>query len=205
MNIKKLNNELGNADLILIDQILKNRFHKQMKILDAGCGEGRNMVYFIRQNFHIYGIDSNEEAVRMARVLGRSLNNAFDIENIQHFSIEDNPFPDHFFDAVLCINVLHTAKDRKTFFNLLDHLIRLLNPGGYLFLSLHSRIGLTQAAWVSNCRNDSNIYDEGNFYITNDLLSEIQAHAMLMEIEPVKTIVIDDIKSHTYLFFQKKY
>lgn len=204
MDIKKLNNELGNADLILIDQILKNRFHKHMRILDAGCGEGRNMVYFIRQNFNIYGIDCNREAVQMARILGQSINKAFEAENIRHFSIEDNPFPDHFFDAVLCINVLHSAKDRTSFFNLLDHLIQLLKPEGLLFLSMQSKIGLSKISMERYGNNVSYAEENGNFYFSNDLLSEIRTHEGLMEIEPVKTIVIDDNKSYTYLFIQKK-
>ena len=204
MDIKKLNNELGNADLILIDQILKNRFHKHMRILDAGCGEGRNMVYFIRQNFNIYGIDCNKEAVQMARVLCKSINKTYEVENIQPFSIEDNPFPDHFFDAVLCINVLHTAKDRTSFFLLLDHLIQLLKPDGLLFLSMQSKIGLSEIRREKYHHNGSYTEENGNLYFSDDLLSEIRAHEGLMEIEPVKTIMIDDNKSYTYLFIQKK-
>jgi len=204
MDVKKLNKTLGNADLILIDQILKNRFHNQMRILDAGCGEGRNMVYFIRQNFNIYGIDHNEEAVSMARILGKSINSAFEIENIQPFAIEDNPFPDHFFDAVMCINVLHSAKDNSAFFNLLDYLIRLLNIGGFLLLSMQSQIGLTQISKESDCYDVSNPEENSDLYFSNDLLSEIKAHDQLIELEPVKTLMIDDNKSNTYLYLQKK-
>jgi 2-polyprenyl-3-methyl-5-hydroxy-6-metoxy-1,4-benzoquinol methylase len=204
MDIKKLNNELGNGDLILIDQILKNRFHKQMRILDAGCGEGRNMVYFIRNDFDIYGIDCDQDAVKMARFLGKSLNSSFEAENIQPFSVEDNPFPDHFFDAVLCINVLHAAKDRNGFYNMLEQLIRILVPGGFLFISMQSQIGLSVNHVGHNGDADGAVPDEDVFYLTNELLSEIIAHESLMEIEPFKTIIIDDKKSSTYLFIQKK-
>jgi 2-polyprenyl-3-methyl-5-hydroxy-6-metoxy-1,4-benzoquinol methylase len=204
MDIKKLNNELGNADLILIDQILKNRFHKHMRILDAGCGEGRNMVYFIRQNFNIYGIDSSSEAVQMARILCKSINKTYETENIQPFPIEDNPFPDHFFDVVLCINVLHSVEDQNEFFNLIGHLMRILKPDGLLFLSMQSKIGLSKISRERHGNNVSSAEENGNFYFSNDLLSEIRTHEGLMDIEPVKTIVIDDNKSYTYLFFQKK-
>jgi len=162
------------------------------------------MVYFIRQNFNIYGIDCNDEAVNMARVLCKSLNSTYKVENIQPFSIEDNPFTDHFFDAILCINVLHTVKDRLEFFNLLNHLIRLLKTGGFLFLSIQGQIGLTQSTGQRNCMDEKNNGDFHSFYLTEDLLSEVRAHGELMEIEPVKTIIIDDHKSYTYLFFQKK-
>ncbi|WP_332912670.1 hypothetical protein [Algoriphagus boritolerans] len=49
MEVTELNQLLGNVDIYLLDQILKGRFSKEMKILDAGCGEGRNAVYFINQ------------------------------------------------------------------------------------------------------------------------------------------------------------
>ena len=34
---------IGNTDIYLIDQIMKNRYNQQDKILDAGCGNGRNL------------------------------------------------------------------------------------------------------------------------------------------------------------------
>jgi 2-polyprenyl-3-methyl-5-hydroxy-6-metoxy-1,4-benzoquinol methylase len=203
MDVKKLNNELGNADLILIDQILKDRFNHHMRILDAGCGEGRNMVYFVKNDFKIYGIDKNAEAVNMAKIVCRSSNENYELENIQNFTIEDNPFPDQFFDAVLCINVLHSARDRQEFFNLLDHLQRLVTIGGFLFLSMESKIGFSSESHKIKNPCEDDLHDEQNFYYSAELRSEIIANDQIMEIEPARTILIDDIKSNTYLFLRK--
>ena len=52
-SIKELNHLLGNIDIYLLDQILKDRFKKSFKILDAGCGEGRNLIYFVRNGFKL--------------------------------------------------------------------------------------------------------------------------------------------------------
>jgi hypothetical protein len=49
--IKELNQLLGNIDIYLLDQILKARFEKHCKILDAGCGEGRNLIFFVRNEY----------------------------------------------------------------------------------------------------------------------------------------------------------
>ena len=201
MKIKNLNRELGNADLILIDQILKNRFDRQMRILDAGCGEGRNMVFFVKNQYQIYGIDKNEEAVKMARVLCRSLNKEYDTSNIQQFPIENNPFPDGFFDAVICINVLHNVSDRAEFLSLFSDLIRLLDSGGILFLSMESRIGIS-GRYVEQ-ENASLVDPSGYFYFSEDLRREIFSQSIWTEIEPVKTILIDDTKSCTYLLLKK--
>jgi SAM-dependent methyltransferase len=204
MDIKKLNHELGNADLILIDQILKNRFHKEMRILDAGCGEGRNMVFFVRNNYLIFGIDQDPEAVKLARIFCGSLNRDYDVENIQCFPIEDNPFPDGFFDVVICINVLHDARNRLAFLNMFNQLIRLLNSGGFLLLSMESKIGIPE-------RSDMKIYEEegtknqiANFYFSEELAREIFSKDLWTKIEPVKTMLFDDTKSFSYLLIKKK-
>mgnify|MGYP001628317483 CR=1 FL=1 len=68
MEINELNKLLGNVDLYLLDQMLKGRFTKEMMILDAGCGEGRNTHYFIQKGYRIVGVDSNSSAISMARV-----------------------------------------------------------------------------------------------------------------------------------------
>ena len=65
MDINSLNRLLGNIDIYLLDQILKGRFTKEMKILDAGCGEGRNTVYFLHEGYQIFGADSNPIAIQI--------------------------------------------------------------------------------------------------------------------------------------------
>ena len=198
-----LNSALGNADLILVDQILKNRFHKQMRILDAGCGEGRNMVYFIKNDFRIYGIDANADAVKLAKLYCRSLNNTFEVENIQNFTIEQNPFPDHFFDAIICLNVLHSAKNQNDFFLWFEQLIRMLHSGGFLLLSLQSQIGVSQNHQQDDPDDRNNMRNENFYLLTENVLQEILKLDYLKTIENTKTILIDNKKSHTYLFLER--
>jgi 2-polyprenyl-3-methyl-5-hydroxy-6-metoxy-1,4-benzoquinol methylase len=203
MDVKMLNSALGNADLILVDQILKNRFHKQMRILDAGCGEGRNMVYFIKNDFRIYGIDANADAVKLAKLYCRSLSNTFEVENIQNFAIEQNPFPDHFFDAIICLNVLHSAKNQNDFFLWFEQLIRMLHSGGFLLLSLQSQIGVSQNHQQDDPDDRNNMRNENFYLLTENVLQEILKLDYLKTIENTKTILIDNKKSHTYLFLER--
>ena len=58
---------LGCTDIYPIDHIMKGRYAPGDKILDAGCGDGRNMHWFVQNNFEIYGIDSSEAAIIICR------------------------------------------------------------------------------------------------------------------------------------------
>jgi SAM-dependent methyltransferase len=203
MDIKMLNSSFGNADLILIDQILKNRFQRHTRILDAGCGEGRNMTFFVNNGFDIYGIDTNPDAVKMARIYCKSLNKDYEAEQIQKFPIENNPFPDNFFDAIICINVLHSTKNRNDFFLWFGQLFRILNYGGFLLLGMKSEIGLSRYHKPGDQKDIDEPGQEDLYLLTGDVLEEIQRLDYLRTVENTKTLLTDDEMSNTYLFLEK--
>lgn len=203
MEPKIINQEFGNTDLILIDNILKERFQRDMRILDAGCGEGRNMVYFIRQNYNIYGLDKDQDIITMAQTIGRSLNQGFIKENIIHSAIEENPFPDEFFNLVLCINVLHFSKDKKHFFEMVNQLIRILCPEGRLFIGMESCF-LTDVNFDEKKNEDCYIIKgEERFLLCNELLREIDNSTPLRKIFPDTTLYIEGQIPKTYVWYEK--
>jgi SAM-dependent methyltransferase len=53
----------GNIDIYLFDQLLKGTYEHCSKVLDAGCGGGRNLVYFLNNGFEVYGIDQSAATV----------------------------------------------------------------------------------------------------------------------------------------------
>lgn len=136
MEVTELNRLLGNVDIYLLDQILKGRFTKEMKILDAGCGEGRNAVYFIQKGYQIFGIDPNEMAVQYCRFLSNSLNPEFDAQRFQAGSLEEIPFHAGAFDAVICSAVLHFAKNVDNFWQMIAEIDRVLKPGGIFWFRM---------------------------------------------------------------------
>ena len=101
MEIDELNRLLGNVDNYLLDQLLKGRFNKDMKILDVGCGEGRNAVYFLQKNYSIFGLDPNEVAVQYCRYLAKTINPQTDIHRFQIGDGAAIPFHAAAFDAVI--------------------------------------------------------------------------------------------------------
>jgi SAM-dependent methyltransferase len=141
MEINELNRLLGNIDIYLLDQILKGRFTKEMKILDAGCGEGRNSLYFISQGYQIFGIDPNEVAIQYCRYLTKSLKPNFDSYRFQTGKLEDIPFHTGAFEAVICSAVLHFASSVDNFWQMIYEIYRVLKPGGIFWFRMTSGFG----------------------------------------------------------------
>ena len=62
-----LQEQFGQIDIYLFDQLLKGRISPGMRILDAGCGSGRNLVYFLREGYEVYAVDPDVQAVERPR------------------------------------------------------------------------------------------------------------------------------------------
>jgi SAM-dependent methyltransferase len=202
MDFRKLNQELGNADLLLIDQILKGRFDPKMKILDAGCGEGRNMVYFIKNGFPIYGIDQNPEMVSMSRLIARAINKDYVVENIFTASIEENPFPDKFFDVILCINVLHFARDKEHFMQMVKSQLRVLRNGGLFYIGMESGSEMEEGK-KKIAINREGATEQKRFLMNSDLLKNLLSLNLMEKSEPVWTLHLEGMVSLTGIMFKK--
>ncbi|HCB47339.1 MAG TPA: SAM-dependent methyltransferase, partial [Algoriphagus sp.] len=141
MEINELNRLLGNVDIYLLDQILKGRFTKEMKILDAGCGEGRNTAYFVNQGYQIFGIDPDEFAIQYCRFQSKSLKNEYDAHRFQIGRLEEIPFHGEAFDVVICSAVLHFAKNVDNFRQMISEIYRVLKPGGIFWFRMCTGFG----------------------------------------------------------------
>src|SRR4051812_35833660 len=104
MDVKEL---FGEIDIYLFDQILKNRFLPASKILDAGCGGGRNIIYFLRELYEVSGIDQSEQAIEYVRQLAKNIAPQLPSENFQVSTVEKMSFPNEYFDLVISSAVLH--------------------------------------------------------------------------------------------------
>src|SRR5579871_5048618 len=132
--------QFGQIDIYVFDQILRGNISAGMKVLDAGCGYGRNLVHLLREGCEIFALDADADAVGHVGRLSASLNTSLPAENFKAGPIEAMPFPDAFADVVICSSVLHFARDEEHFRAMLAELWRVLTPGGLLFCRLGSRI-----------------------------------------------------------------
>src|ERR1700689_1800794 len=64
-----LQEQFGQIDIYLFDQLLKGRILPGMRILDAGCGSGRNLVYLLREGYEVYAADADPQALESVRSL----------------------------------------------------------------------------------------------------------------------------------------
>lgn len=189
LSIKKLNHQLGNIDIYLLDQILKGRYPISNKILDAGCGEGRNLVYFIRNNYQAYGIDKNEDSIQMLKHLSKSINPDYPQERFVVGDVNALPFDDQEFDGVISSAVMHFAENQIQYKNQMAELTRVLKPGGVLFVRMATIIGIE--ALAKPLGNGKYLLPDGSvrFLLTRQLLKEIEEE--LEFVEPFKVVLVD--------------
>ena len=128
----------GPIDIYLFDQLLKGRITPRHRILDAGCGRGRNLVYFLAEGFDVHAIDG--DAANVAAV--RARHPELDPQRIQEARVEALPFDDGRFDVVVSNAVLHFARDHAHCDAMVLEMLRVLAPGGMLFARLASDIGI---------------------------------------------------------------
>ena len=137
-----LREQFGGIDVYLFDQLLKGRFEPGTRILDAGCGSGRNLVYFLREGFDVCGVDTSPDAVAHVRALARALAPQLPEENFRREPAEKMSFEDEGFDAVLSSAVLHFARDEAHWLASMREMWRVLKPGGLFFARLASTAGV---------------------------------------------------------------
>ena len=107
--------QFGQIDIYVFDQILRGNITADMTVLDAGCGYGRNLVHLLREGCRVFAVDADPDGVAHVHRLSDSLKTGLPAENFRVGSIEEMPFPEEFADVVICNAVLHFAEDDEQF------------------------------------------------------------------------------------------
>ncbi|KEZ94127.1 class I SAM-dependent methyltransferase [Nonlabens ulvanivorans] len=195
MNFEQTNDLLGGIDIYIIDQILKNRYHPQQSILDAGCGKGRNLKWFYDNDFEIYGNDVDCDFLAFAKAKYPKSK-----ANFINSNLDELPYKNGSFDHVLCCAVLHFAKSEKQFTEMFKELIRVLKPGGTLLIRMASNIGLDGNAPIVRFKDNG---QKGTYYLTRERIALLLSEFQLELLEPVKTTNVQDERAMTTLVLSK--
>lgn len=206
MDIKALNHLLGNIDIYLLDQILKGRFTKEMNILDVGCGEGRNTIYFVNEGYRVFGIDPNPTAIQLARIYAKSLKPDYDLLRFQEGDAREIPFHAGAFDAVISSAVLHFSSSEEEFIQMFAEHIRVLKEGGLFFLRMCTDGG--------NILENSPHLGDGvyllpdgseRFVLTQRLLNMLKETYPISFLEDPKSVLVHGQRAMGVLIMEKGY
>jgi len=186
----------GEIDVYLFDQLLRGRFDGRQRVLDAGCGGGRNLPFFLQHGFDVWIADADPAAIDAVSRLATRLNAAISADHAFCGSLDSLPWDDASVDAVICSAVLHFARDERDFAATLDELWRVLTPGGLLFARLATSIGIERrlAATTGRVR----LPDGSERFVVDErtLLAWTEAHGATL-LDPIKTTNVQNQRCMT--------
>lgn len=187
----------GHIDIYLFDQLLRGRIAPGMRVVDMGCGAGRNLVYLLREGYDVHATDRDPEAVETVRALARSLAPALPADHFRVEPVEQSSFASATFDVVISNAVLHFARDHAHFDAMVQEMWRVLRPGGLFFARLASSIGMADRMQPLG---------EGRFQMPDGSDRYLVDEAKLMAatwrlggrlLDPLKTTIVQDQRCMT--------
>ena len=198
-----LQQQFGNIDIYLFDQLLKGNIAPGMRVVDAGFGSGRNLIYLLRSGYEVHGVDGDQDAVEYTRNLAEALAPALPKDNFRLKAIENMTFPDAFADVLVCNSVLHFAQSDDHFQAMLRSCWRVLKPGGLFFCRLASSIGMErQVVQISGRR--FLLPDGSRWYLVDEeLLIKFTVDLGGQLIDPLKTTIVQNQRCMTTWVLRK--
>ncbi len=197
-----LQEQFGQIDIYVFDQILRGNIEAGMTVVDAGCGYGRNLVYLLRMGCRVLALDADPDGVAHVRALAAELAPGLPAENFAVGAIERMPWADGVADVVVCNSVLHFARDERQFLAMVEELWRLVRPGGMLFCRLGSRIGMEFE------RVQGHVYRIGDgsewLLVDEAALLDMTRQMDAVLVDPLKTTIVQDYRCMTTWVVRKR-
>ena len=192
-----LSSLVGQIDIYLFDQLLRGRIDPGMTVLDAGCGHGRNLVFFLREAYLTYAVDPDPGAIRSVRSLAGRLAPQLPPSNFREEAVESSSFPDGAADVVVSSAVLHFARDEAHFQAMFRGTWRLVRPGGLLFCRLASSIGMESRFTSLGGRRFALPDGTERFLVDEPYLLDLTSSLGAALADPLKTTVVQDRRCMT--------
>ena len=191
----RLREQFGEIDIYLFDQILKGRFDARPRLLDGGCGDGRNLVYFLRAGFECFAVDTDAAAMAHVRTLAATLAPDLPSSNFTTGTLEGLEHADASMDAVISSAVLHFATDEQHFDQMLGEMWRVLAPGGLFFARLASNIGIEHRVPVAGRRVQ--LPDGSDRFVVDEAMLRARTGQLGWLADPIKTTNVQGLRCMT--------
>ena len=211
MSEDSLQELFGSIDIYLFDQLLKGRFVPGMRVLDAGCGTGRNLVYFLHKGYEVFGVDQSAEAISQMRRLAGTLAPHLPAENFRVEVVEKMSWESategashNGFDVVISSALLHFARDEEHWQAMVSEMWRVLKIGGILFARLASTIGMETKVELIEGRRYHLPDGSDRFLVDEAMLRNHTASLGGEFIEPIKTTIVENLRAMTTWVLIKK-
>ena len=189
--------QFGEIDIYLFDQLLRGRLVPGTRILDVGCGSGRNLVYLLRAGYQVFGVDPDPGQFQAVQQLASRLAPDLPSANFRVETIERSSLPDAFADVVLSSAVLHFARDDAQFTAMLRGTWRVLRPGGLFFCRLASSIGMEPAVTPIVGRRHRLPDGTERYLVDEPLLMRLTREMGGELLDPLKTTVVQSQRCMT--------
>jgi tellurite methyltransferase len=195
--LSDLERQFGQIDIYVFDQLMRGRIRPGMRVLDAACGGGRNLVYLLQSGFDVFATDADERAVESVRRLAAQLAPQLPAENFRAEPVEKMTFPDAFADVVLSSAVLHFARDDAQFDAMVVEMWRVLKPDGMLFCRLASSIGMEGRVRQIAGRRFALPDGSERYLVDESILMDLTARLGGRLLDPLKTTVVQNQRCMT--------
>lgn len=192
-----LRSQFGDIDIYLFDQLLKGRIAPGMRVLDAGCGGGRNLVYLLQAGYEVYGVDADPAAIEAVRALATRFAPEIPLGSFRQESVEQMSFPDACADVVISSAVLHFARDDAHFHAMVRSSWRVLKPGGLFFVRLASTIGMGQQFERVSGRRYRLPDGAERYLVDEEVLTNLTRDLNGTLVDPLKTTVVQNQRCMT--------
>ena len=191
---ERLAEQLGDIDIYLFDQILRGRVTEGMRVLDAGCGGGRNLVLLLRERFDVWGVDESPERIAQIRESAKRLAPRLDANRFRVEPVEAMSHSDASMDVVISSAVLHFARDDAHWHAMVREMWRVLAPGGILFARLATTVG--QPALVPLGGRRYMMPDGSERYLVDhEMLIDVTRELGGSLVDPVRSSVVHGLRS----------
>lgn len=157
-NDKKIVHEFVDypKDLYWQEYLKKVKTKEKQKLLDMGCGGGRNSELAAQEGYDVYGCDYSKSMVeatqkRLKKLLGEKVSKRFVEANMCNLPYEANEF-----DLIISNGVLHNAYSLEDFEKAINELSRTLKTNGLLLLNLFTSDNLDTVS--IKAVNNENLY-----------------------------------------------
>jgi SAM-dependent methyltransferase len=217
-NADKLVPRYESADMSDLNRY-RNHFPSNGKLLDIGCGSGRDAAYFFSKGYDVIAIDASTTMIKHAiqkhpELRNRIKSSQFPFPNINIFKEK--------FDIIICVAVMMHIQDHNLF-ECIYQLRKLLKPNGLVLISISNhrknldddqrdnkgrlfierqpeeyqlmfeRFGFT----LNNKESNQDGLGRNDIKWTS-LLFQYQGEGVLRPADQIETIIVRDRKDATY-------